>query len=71
MWASFGLKRDRTLTLAPPPLRGEEARYMIIIPDRGQSIAAKHCRHRHLAYQCVFRQIPARAMRFGLIFLAL
>jgi hypothetical protein len=30
--ASFGLKRDRTLTLAPPLPRGEEARQMIIIP---------------------------------------
>src|SRR5438132_4497586 len=33
IWASFGLKRDRTLTLAPPLPRGEEARYMIITPD--------------------------------------
>src|SRR6202049_1827102 len=49
MWASFGLKRDRTLTLAPPLPRGEEARYMIIIARLSSGDAEKLQRRDRIA----------------------
>src|ERR1700730_7077565 len=45
MWASFGLKRDSTLTLAPPLPRGEEARQMIIIRWRYRPAAGTRYVH--------------------------